>query len=718
MEGEIERMRLNIHFPVLLLMLVLLCTSAYAIEDGGKEKTREITALEVLDNAVAVTVDGPISYTVHRPGDPFRVFVDLEGVSLGRFREKIFSDRAGITEVAPTQVQSPTVLARLNILLQSPSTVVPEVKGNQLVLHVQNEQRGAAVPDGPRAAQGAVPAVEGAPAGAAEEEGDSDDEDDDSAERITAVLLNKTARGMEIIIRGDGTLPDPSVFEAEKRLIIDIPGVTMAASLPTVPAPPVRDIRYREQESGLRITIELTGALNKEIVTIDDELRVSLYAKGAEGEKHEAASGAPRTGFFKMGEEGKGGARLISLDFQDADIIPILRLLSDVSGYNIVVHPDVKGRITMKLLNVPWDQALDLILRTFNLEKVVEGNVIRIATVKSFQEERKTLAETREVFGKAEEIVTRILVVNYANVEKVRDSLEKAKILSPRGSLGTDTRTRSLILKDIPSVLEEVQRIVADLDKPTPQVLIEARIVEVNTNFSRSLGVEWGAGISSSNRLTTASGSITGSSVTGGSPSNTTMINLPATTSGSAVPTSAITIGYLNAAQTLGLDLRLSAIEAIGKAKLLSTPKIMTLENEQALIRHGKKIPVTTPGTTQGTFTTVYIDANLKLVVTPQVAPDGTVLLKLEVHKDEPDFNRTDTLGNPAIDTRAASTQVLVKDSETVVIGGILKGSETADDSKVPGIADIPLLGALFKKQTKEATSEELLIFITPRIVK
>lgn len=716
MEWEIQGMRLRMHVPVLLLLLMVLCAPVQAKESDGKGKTREITSLEVLDNAVAVTVDGPVSYKVHRPGDPFRVLVDLEGVSLGKFREKIFSDRTGITEVAPTQIQSPALLSRLNILLQSPSAIVPEVTGNRLVLRVQEGKGGAVVPDAPRGAPGEESAVRDAPAAMTQE--DPEEEDDDSAEQITAVLLNKTARGIEIIIRGDGVLPDPSVFEVERKLMIDIPGVTMGASLPPMPAPPVRDIRYREQESKLRITIDLAGALNKEIVTIDDELRVSLYAKGAEGERHDAAADAPRTGFFRMGEEGKGGSRLISLDFQDADIIPILRLLSDVSGYNIVVHPDVKGKITMKLMNVPWDQALDIILRTFNLEKVVEGNVIRIATVKSFQEERKTLAETREVFGKAEEVVTRILVVNYANVEKVKDSLEKAKILSPRGSLGTDTRTRSIIVKDIPSILAEIQRLVADLDKPTPQVLIEARIVEVNTNFSRSLGVEWGASLSSSNRLATASGSVSDSSVTGGNSSNTSLINLPATTSGSSVPTSAITIGYLNAAQTLGLDLRLSAIEAVGKAKLLSTPKIMTLENEQALIRHGKKIPVTTPGTTQGTFTTVYIDANLKLVVTPQVTPDGTVLLKLEVNKDEPDFNRKDTLGNPAIDTRAASTQVLVKDSETVVIGGILKGSETADDSKVPGISDVPLLGALFKKQTKEATSEELLIFITPRIVK
>jgi len=195
-------------------------------------------------------------------------------------------------------------------------------------------------------------------------------------------------------------------------------------------------------------------------------------------------------------------------------------------------------------------------------------------------------------------------------------------------------------------------------------------------------------------------------------------VNLQATTSRITTPTSAITFGYLNAAQTIGLDLRLSAIESTGKGKLLSNPKIMTVENEQATIRHGKKIPITTPGATQGTYTTTYIDANIKLTVTPQVTPDNTVLLKIEINKDEPDFTRKDILGNPAIDTRSASTQVLVKDGETVVIGGMLKSLDTDDESGVPGFSKIPILGWLFKRQTKEASSEELLIFITPRIVK
>jgi type IV pilus assembly protein PilQ len=439
-------------------------------------------------------------------------------------------------------------------------------------------------------------------------------------------------------------------------------------------------------------------------------------------------------------------SNLVSLDFQDADIVPILRLLGDVSGYNIVIHPDVKGKISMKLMNVPWEQALDIVLKTFNLEKVIDGNVIRVATLKAFQEEKKAVAETKEVFGKAEDITTKVFTVNYSNVEKIKESIEKGKVLSPRGNISIDTRTRSLIVKDIPSSLNEIQKLIETLDKQTPQVLIESRIVEMNTNFSKSIGIEWGGMFRPGGFVTSrtnVSGSVTQSTsqglntagvgsgtnlnatlsnpfLVGGTaiPSNLPLVNLPATTTKIVSPTSAITLGYLNAAQTFGLDLRLSAIEAFGKAKLLSTPKIITLENEQAIIKHGKRIPITTPGTTQGTYTTTYIDANLKITVTPQIAPDGTIYMKIEVNKDEPDYTNKDILGNPAIDTRSVSTQVLVKDGETVVIGGILKSSESDTDSGVPGLSKIPLLGWLFKRETKETNSEELLIFITPRIVK
>jgi type IV pilus assembly protein PilQ len=199
------------------------------------------------------------------------------------------------------------------------------------------------------------------------------------------------------------------------------------------------------------------------------------------------------------------------------------------------------------------------------------------------------------------------------------------------------------------------------------------------------------------------------------------VVNLPATTSTLTNPTSAITLGFLNAAQTFGLDLRLSAIEDTGRAKIISSPKILTLDNRSAVIKQGKKIPVTTlqsGGTGASTYTTTYIDANLKLTVTPQIAPDGSIQLRLEVNKDQPDFANKDFLGNPAIDIKQALTQVMLNDGETVVIGGIITSNETNDDNEVPGLGRVPVLGWLFKKQTKETHKTELLIFITPRIAQ
>jgi type IV pilus assembly protein PilQ len=692
----------------------------YAKDSGDTAKAPVITGIELLDNAILVTASGPVSYRVHKSEDPFRIVVDIDGMGIGRFREKIFSDKAGITEIELVQVQTPTLAARLNILFQAPSSVSPEVKGNVLALRIRENTRTASVKgDVP---EKVVTAVDDPDDGEMDGEGDT-------ATEIAEVLLNKTDEGAELIIKGDGTMPDPDVKEVEGKLIIDFEDMEMKASLPAALFSPLKDLKYRVEEGRLRFVLDLAEGFATRVVAFDDELVVAISSKTAQLKKSAPAQDALKTGGSKD-QLAEKGARLISLDFQDADIIAILRLLSDVSGYNIVVHPEVKGKITVKLMNVPWEQALDIILKTFSLEKIVDGNIIRIVTVKAYQDEQKAVADTKEAARKAEDIVTRIFPINYGSVYDmdakegkppitgVKKFITEAKVLSPRGSISVDERTRSVIIKDTPSALMEVQKLLDTIDKPTQQVLIEARIVEVSTNFSKSLGVDWGGGLSSSNRLTTAGGSASSSSVLGGNTSNSSLSNLPARTASSVAPTGAITFGYLNAAQTFGLDMRLSAIETMGKAKLLSTPKIMTLDNEQALIRHGKRIPVTTPGATAGTFTTTYIDANLKLVVTPQVTPGGTVLLKININKDQPDFSSKDNLGNPAIDTREAATQVLVKNNETVVIGGILKGTESNDEANVPMISKIPILGWLFKRDTKESSSEELLIFITPRIIK
>lgn len=700
-------------FFVFLLFAFGLLSHALAEEVGSAAGTSVVNDISLTDNAIKIKVQGPIKYTIYKPADPFTVVVEINKASVGQFKDKIVSTIPGITEIIPAQVQTPSPAARFTILLQSPSDVKAEVTDDTLTLSLEKSGEVS------QNASKTETKTESGNAGA-----------------ITDVSFDMDGNTLEFIIKADGKMPEPTVFQLDGTIDLEIPGVSMKAAMPSKIPPQIRDLKFRTERDRLKFIITLADKTNSDVYVLDDEIVIDLMPKdkAAKKEVSEKSTG--------IQNKVVNGNKVISLDFQDADIVPILRLLGDVGGYNIVVHPDVKGKITMKLMNVPWDQALDVILKTFNLEKVVEGNIIRIGTVKAFQEEKKSVAETRDIFGKAEDAETRVFTMNYADAEKVKDAIDKAKLLSPRGSMSTDVRTRSVIIKDIPSSLDNIQKLVAILDRQTPQVLIEARMVEVNRGFAKSLGVDWGlrafTSKNANNTVGKAVGSTSSTSVPGGGfidpNGNVTivpsLINLPATSGSVINPTGAITFGFLNAAQTLGIDLRISALEDANKAKTISNPKIMTTSNPDlkvddsggeipkgVVIKTGAQIPVTTRNA-DGTFSTTYKDANLKLIVNPQVAPDGSITLAVKVTKDVPDFTHTDTLGNPTINSNAAATQVLLKDGETIVIGGILRINQTYDNSGVPGISKIPVLGALFKRETNEDTENELLIFITPTIVK
>ncbi len=727
--GETSRSFCGWVFCVALMLIIFgLMGSASAAESKVSDGSSVITDISMMDNSIRIKVQGPIRYTMNKPADPFTLTVELDGTSIGQFREKIVSTVSGVTEIIPSQVETPSLAARLTILLQSPTEVKAEVKDDTLVLTLET------------AVDMKQPSIKGEPLSKSK---------DGVARSITEVSFDKDGDTLELILKADGKLMEPTVYQLEGTVILEIPGVSMKAALPSKIPARVKDIKVRAEQDRLKFVISLAEKTNTEVFILDDEVVVDIFTK----EKKIAKSGSEKSAEFQ--DKVVNGTKVISLDFQDADIVPILRLLGDVGGYNMVVHPDVKGKITMKLMNVPWNQAMDILLKTFNLEKVVEGNIIRIATIKAFQDEKKSMAENKELFGKAEDISTKLFTINYANVDEItehdeitkqdrripglKDMIEKGKILSPRGTISFDSRTRSLIVKDIPSSIEEVERLLNILDKPTRQVLIEARIVEMNNDYVHSLGVDWGLQAFSRGSLPGSVASAGGSSgasvsnIPGGGfniidPTTGTItrtinapgvVNLPAATSTLTNPTSAITLGFLNRAQTLGIDLRLSAIEDTGRAKIVSSPKILTLDNRSAVIKQGKKIPVTTLQSSSGgtsAYTTTYIDANLKLTVTPQIAPDGSIQLRVEVNKDQPDFTNKDFLGNPAIDIKQALTQVMLNDGETVVIGGIITSNDTNDNNQVPGLGKVPILGWLFKKDTTESHKTELLIFITPRI--
>jgi len=402
----------------------------------------------------------------------------------------------------------------------------------------------------------------------------------------------------------------------------------------------------------------------------------------------------------------------ISIDFQDADLVHVFRLIADISGYNIVVSPDVKGKFSLRLTDIPWDQALDIILRNYGLSKTKDGNIVRIAPTSVLAREEEAIAQAKESQEKAGNLITRIYPINYADVADIKKAIDDAKILTKRGFISIDIRTTSVIIKDVEQRHEEYEALIRALDEPTPQVSIEARIVEVTTNVTKELGIQWGALYKP-----TPQTQIGGSSLTAGSGEfslNPLLVNLPsAVGKGSG---GALGIGFVSAGNLRSLDLQISALESSGKGKIVSNPKVMTMDNQKAKIIQGKKIPYTTISD-EGTKTE-FVDAALELTVTPHITPHGTILMNVEVKKNEANFSQTSEGGVPTIDTNEISSQVLIKHGDTLALGGIFKTNITKNLASVPGLGKIPYLGWLFKNKEDKDEVTEILIFITPRVVK
>jgi type IV pilus assembly protein PilQ len=400
----------------------------------------------------------------------------------------------------------------------------------------------------------------------------------------------------------------------------------------------------------------------------------------------------------------------ISLDLQEVDIRNVLRLLADVTGKNIVVEPGVSGKVTLKVDNVPWDQVLELILKINELDHVMEGNVLRIATAAKlkaeFERKREAVEAQKELMAAARdlgEISTEYLQVNYADVGDISAQIDNIK--SEKGTLSVDNRTNLIIYSDFPKRIETAKEILARLDKATKQVMIESRIVSANTNFSRNLGISWNASYTNNslnNRLSSADNS------------NTLDFSVLA-------PTSSIGTFGLNLARNLGvnnlltLDMQLDALEQAGEGRVISSPRIFTLDHVQAMIQQGDQIPYP-QRTEEGTISTAFAPATLSLTVTPHITPDGKVRLEVLAKKDEADFSRT-VQDVPAIRTQEAQTELLVNDGDTIVIGGIVIQDFSWSEDRVPFLWRIPLLGWLFKNRQVVDEKTELLIFLSPSIV-
>lgn len=407
----------------------------------------------------------------------------------------------------------------------------------------------------------------------------------------------------------------------------------------------------------------------------------------------------------------------VSLDFHNADIHNVLRILAEVSKLNIVAGEDVSGKVTLKLDKVPWDQVLDVVLATNGLGIIRTGNVIRIAPLAKVAEEKKYFIEQQQAEFEArkkvmetEPLITEYIQVNYGKAGALKDQVEKMR--SERGSVTHDERTNKIIIKDTPAVIESAKALVRSLDEPTRQVLIEARIVEATADFSRQLGVQWGSG-SESNLFQKAGGEWRVGAQ--GRLGSNFAVNPGIPTTGDALGAIGFTFGRLGTA-LVNLDVRLLALESDGKVHIVSSPKITTLDNKEAYIQQGSKIPYREM-TEEGTVTTAFAEATLKLTVVPHITPDNRINLNISAKKDEPDWTKT-VEGVPALDTREAKTELLINDGETVVIGGIIYEKKLKVMAGVPGLYKVPVLGWLFKGEKDATERKELLIFLSANIVK
>jgi type IV pilus assembly protein PilQ len=477
--------------------------------------------------------------------------------------------------------------------------------------------------------------------------------------------------------------------------------------------PPVsRTARDPMEALGLTNTAEKPTAFSPLMAQASGSVTVPAPAQPPPAQPAPAAADQLQTGRKFTGHP-------VSLDFQGADLRAVLRTFSEISGLNIVIDPAVQGSVDVALRDVPWDQALDIILRANKLGYIVDGTIVRVAPLTVLADEesqRRKLGEEQALAGSLQ-VYTKTL--SYARAEELQALLTKSA-LSPRGIVQVDARTNTVIITDLPEKLAVATELISTLDKAQPQVEIEARIVQANKNYARQLGIQWGFNGRVDPSLGTSTGLTFPSSVAiggrqaaqgpAGGTQVPTAVNLGASAPNSAV---GLALGSINGA--FNLDFALTAAETSGNLRVLSTPRVSAQNNMEAEITQGVQIPIQTVA--NNTITVSFRDAALTLKVTPQITAAGTVIMKIALENAQPDFSRS-VNGIPPINTQRANTQVLVSDGQTTVIGGIFVSQEQALNDRTPGLSQVPLLKWLFKRDQVSDQSTELLIFITPKITR
>jgi len=681
--------------------------------------------------------NGVLKPTVTKIENPERIVIDLENArTLRPVQVPVKSGEVKAVRMALYQVNPPVTRVVVDLEAARDYELVPSETGLRVKLHAPAQVASLGAPPVPAVTAQTMPALPKAPAIASETaEHESTPQPASDSAAASHAQVKEVASAAPQANPSSSTQPAASTPSASS---IQPASTSPAASAsaqdfvvvqpnyqPKTEAvePPVRALDAASKFSNGNTEVALSNA--PPLAGASPSLHAATPVSAAQ-----QAVAAPQTA---MPGHPKYTGEPISVNLKDVDLKDFFRLIHEISGLNVVLDPNVHGTLTLVLDDVPWDQALDIVLKNNGLERQLDGNVLRIATVDTLKHEADSRREQVEAQALAASKITVTRFLSYAHSKDMVPVIKK--LLTKRGDVVSDDRNNALIIMDIPQVFGEIDRVLTQLDRKTPQVEIEARVVAATRNFSRDIGTQLGFAFGNNaaalggvplvgtspistnpptfNAGSTSSGSSSGS---GSSSSGSTSSGIPLFSNLPAVgPTSGLS--FVNMGSNYRLDVILTAAESRGLLKILSRPRVITQNNIQAVVRQGVQIPVVTAAQLNGPPTTTYVQAFLRLTVTPQITIENTIFLNVDVENTTPDFSEQ-VGGNPTLDTQQATTQVLVTDGGTVVIGGVIATQNSVHIDQVPLLGSIPALGNLFKHRAVATQTQELFFFITPKIIQ
>lgn len=637
-------------------------------------------------------VVAPRGYTIEQPA---RIALDLPGV-VNQLGSK--SRELGMGNARSVTVVEAKDRTRLIVNLTSLAPYSTRVEGNELFILVGDVSAGRS---GSTSRSAAAPAKAPAVVG--------------RAIRDLDFQRGEQGEGNVVIELADSSV-SPDIQDQGGKIRLDFARTQLPESLRVRLdvkdfATPVQFVNASASSDKASILIEPTGMYDYLVYQADNKLTVSVKPLTAADQEQR-----------KVDQFAYSGEKL-SLNFQDIDVRSVLQLIADFTDLNLVASDTVRGNITLRLQNVPWDQALDLVLKTKGLDQRKVGNVLLVAPADEIAARERQELESRRQISELAPLRRELIQVNYAKAADMAKLFQSVTTVDgaaeDRGSITVDDRTNSIIAYQTQDRLDELRRIVAQLDIPVRQVMIEARIVEANVDYEKQIGVNWrGARVGDNNFVIGGQGGNRPGApgygqnpgVQNPTPSLGNFVDLGATSASSGFGIGFITDNTI-------LDLQLSAMEASGNGEVVSQPKVVTSDKETAKILKGSEVPYQ-EASSSGATSTSFKEAALSLEVTPQITPDNRILIEVKVTKDAPDFSQAaQTNGVPAIAKNEVNAKVLVSDGETIVIGGVFSNTQTKSVDKVPFLGDLPYLGRLFRRDLVQDSKEELLIFLTPRIM-